>query len=106
MDDFLVCHGVPSQTILTETKSRSTRENALFCKPRLDRLPGSKALLTSDYHMFRARHAFEKAGIHVIGCPFPDALKRANHLQSRWNVFLCLAAETVKIGYYWLRGWI
>jgi uncharacterized SAM-binding protein YcdF (DUF218 family) len=106
MDDFLVTHGVPASVILEETAAHSTRENALFSKPILDKLAGRKILLTSDYHMFRARRCFEKAGIHVVPSPFPDALKRANRLENRWNVFLDLTLETAKIGYYGVRGWI
>jgi uncharacterized SAM-binding protein YcdF (DUF218 family) len=106
MQEFLVCQGVPAQAILLEPDSRSTRENALFTRRLLGDAPGRKVLLTSDYHTFRAYRAFRKAGLTVLPRPFPDVLKRANAWQSRWPIFLGLATETLKIGYYWARGWI
>jgi uncharacterized SAM-binding protein YcdF (DUF218 family) len=106
MRDFLVGHGVPATAIRVEEASRSTRENALCVQRLLAGVPGRKLLVTSDYHMFRARRAFEKAGLHVVPDPFPDVLKNYNHLQNRWGIFLNLCVETAKIGYYWIRGWI
>jgi len=106
MQDFLVTHGVPAAAIRVEGASGSTRENALNVARLLAGVPGRKVLVTSDYHMFRARRAFEKAGLHVIPDPFPDALKGYNRLQNRWGIFLNLCLETVKIGYYRMKGWI
>ena len=106
MRDFLVSQGVPASAIQLETNSHSTRENALYSRPILDGLAGSKVLLTSDYHMFRASRVFRKAGIAAAPRPFPDAAKRANGWLDRWPVFLSLCQETVKIGYYFARGWI
>ena len=63
-------------------------------------------LLTSDYHMFRAHRAFKKAGLEVLPKPFPDARKRASEWTGRWPAFLDLVEETLKIGYYYARGWI
>ena len=106
MRDFLVTHGVPAAVILVENASRNTHENAVNVARLLAGVPGRKVLVTSDYHMFRARRAFEKAGLHVIPDPFPDALKGYNHWQNRWGIFLNLCLETTKIGYYRMKGWI
>jgi uncharacterized SAM-binding protein YcdF (DUF218 family) len=106
MGQFLVCLGVPPAAIQVETRSTSTRENALFTKELLAGVPGRKVLLTSDYHMFRARRAFANVGLEVLPSPFPDALKRAMSWQGRWPAFLDLAVETTKIVYYYARGWI
>ena len=106
MRDFMVTQGVPAAAIQIETESRNTHENALQAKPLLDQIPGRKVLLTSDYHIFRAYRAFRKAGIDVQPRPFPDALKQSTSWGNRWQVFLGLCLETVKIGYYYLRGWI
>jgi uncharacterized SAM-binding protein YcdF (DUF218 family) len=106
MRDFLITHGVPAEVIRVEDASASTRENALYVARMLAGVPGRKVLVTSDYHMFRARRAFEKAGLHVVPDPFPDARKGYNHWQNRWGIFLNLCAETVKIGYYRMKGWI
>ncbi len=106
MRDFLAAQGVPRESMWLETRSGNTRQNALFTKPILDGIPGRKVLLTSDYHMYRARRAFEKAGIDVLPRPFPDVRKRAQNLFYRWDAFLDLAQESAKIVKYFLRGWI
>jgi uncharacterized SAM-binding protein YcdF (DUF218 family) len=106
MRDFMVCEGVPASAILIEGRSTSTRENALFTAQLVRSLPGPYVLITSEYHMFRARRAFAKAGLKVIPSPFPDVLKLFTDPRWRWTGFVVLVTETVKIGYYWLRGWI
>jgi uncharacterized SAM-binding protein YcdF (DUF218 family) len=106
MADFLKCQGVPASAIHIETRSNTTYENAIYSKPILDRFPGTKVLLTSDYHMFRAHKVFEKAGIHVLPRPFPDARKRGTSWLGRWQAFYDVVIETVKIGYYRWNNWI
>ena len=106
MGDFLKFQGVPREAIHLEIQSHSTRENALYSAPLLKSLPGRKVLLTSDFHAFRARRAFAKAGLDVSILPVPDVLKRSGRWLSRWSCFIDLLEETVKIGYYAVRGWI
>lgn len=106
MRDFLVAYGVPAGRIEMESRSRSTRENALMVTPMLPNTPAPAVLLTSDYHLFRASRAFSKAGATVTGCWFPDVAKRAGSPLQRWSGFLDLAVETVKIGYYAAKGWM
>jgi uncharacterized SAM-binding protein YcdF (DUF218 family) len=106
MRDFLVSQGIPTAAIHVENSSGSTRENALNSKAILDKLPGRKILLTSDYHMVRAYRTFRKAGIDVQPRPIPDAAKQINSWVNRWPAFLSLFVETGKMGYYFARGWI
>jgi uncharacterized SAM-binding protein YcdF (DUF218 family) len=106
MGEFLKCQGIPADAILLETASRNTRENALYSKRLLDSLPGRKVLLTSDYHMFRARRVFAKIGIQVLPLPISEVQSRGGAWQGRSLAFLDLCMETCKIGYYWLHGWI
>jgi uncharacterized SAM-binding protein YcdF (DUF218 family) len=106
MGEFIVSQGVPVSVIRVETESHSTRENALKSKVILDQLPGRKVLMSSDYHMFRATRVFRKAGIDITPRPIPDAAKRMESWKDRWPVFLVLGLETVKVGYYFARGWI
>jgi uncharacterized SAM-binding protein YcdF (DUF218 family) len=106
MRDFMVAQGIPPAAVRLETESHNTRENALKSKALVDQLPGTKVLLTSDYHMFRAFRVFRKAGIEVQPRPFPDALKQSTSRMNRWPVFLGLCLETTKIAYYFVRGWI
>jgi len=105
MGEFLKFQGVPAEAIHLETISRSTRENALYSRPLLSTLPGRKVLLTSEYHMFRARRAFAKLGIQVSPQAVPGVSERAGRWRGRWSAFLDLLEETCKIGYYWVRGW-
>jgi uncharacterized SAM-binding protein YcdF (DUF218 family) len=106
MRSFIVAEGVPPASIMIETQSHSTRENALFTIPLLNEMAGRKVLLTSDYHMFRASRVFRKLGVGLLPRPIPDALKRAQSFRGRWGVFLDLVEETAKIIYYKSRGWI
>ena len=103
---FLQSGGVPSRVIRMDTESTTTRESALNVKVALENEPGSKVLLTSDYHMFRAWRTFRRAGLEVIARPVPDAAKRAHRWNLRWGAFQDLAIETFKIVYYRWRGWI
>lgn len=104
--DYLVSQGVPRDRIRLETRSRTTRENALNVAALLTGAAGRKVLLTSDYHMYRAYRAFRKAGLEVEPLSFPDAVKRGASWQGRWPAFLDLVVESAKILYYRLRGWI
>jgi uncharacterized SAM-binding protein YcdF (DUF218 family) len=104
--EFLVCQGVPAEAVLTETGSQSTRENALFVARMLAGDGSEKALLTSDFHMYRASRAFTKVGVKTTPAPFPDVIKQSQNWLGRWPAFLELCGETGKIGYYRVRGWI
>ncbi len=106
MGTFLRFQGVAAARIHLENKSLSTRENALFAKPLLQDAPAPLVLLTSDYHMFRAERVFARCGVSVRPRPIPDAIKRAGRWPDRWSVFLEETLETVKIVYYFTRGWI
>jgi hypothetical protein len=56
--------------------------------------------------MYRASRAFAKAGLRVIPSPFPDVIKAGQRWTGRWPAFLELCTETMKIAYYYARGWI
>lgn len=106
MRDFLVAEGIPLDVIRLETRSQSTRENALFTKALLDAIPGRKVLITSDAHMFRARRAFQRLGLEVSPQPCPDVETQGQTMFGGWDAFVVLTEETGKIGYYYVRGWI
>ncbi|HKW98473.1 MAG TPA: YdcF family protein [Bryobacteraceae bacterium] len=107
MRDFLISMGVPAGVIEMEQKSHSTRENALSVARMLGATEGQAVvLMTSDYHMFRASRLFERAGLHIVACPIPHALKLAAYWPTRWSAFLDETSESAKIVYYRARGWI
>lgn len=105
MRDLMVAYGVKAEVIHVETESTDTRENAINVAQILRNAPGPKVLLTSDYHMYRAQRAFEKAGLRVLPRPFPDVIKRSTAYRGRWTAFLDLCVESAKIAYYRIRGW-
>jgi uncharacterized SAM-binding protein YcdF (DUF218 family) len=104
--DFLVVEGVPREDIVAEWRSTSTRENAIETALLVQDMPGRKVLLTSDFHMYRAVRVFRKLGIDVTPMPVPDVLKAAQHWNGRFSAFETLVAETAKIVYYKLHGWM
>lgn len=106
MRDFLTAHGVPPEVIEVETRSISTRENVRFTADLLRGSSDRLVLLTSDFHMYRARRVFRNAGLDVLPLPVPDVRKRASRWQGRWPAFLELVIEAAKIGYYRVKGWI
>jgi uncharacterized SAM-binding protein YcdF (DUF218 family) len=106
MKKLLVVQGVPETAIRLEERSTSTHENAQFTRAMLADTPGQRVLLTSEFHMFRARRAFRGAGVPVRGIPVPDVLKQSARWRGRWPAFFELCEETAKIAYYWARGWL
>lgn len=106
MRDYLLYAGIPPGAIVLESRSTSTRENALYAAELLRDDPGGKVLLTSDFHMFRAFRVFGKAGMVVKPSPLPDGRKRYFTYSQRWGVLMDLIEESVKIVYYRARGWM
>lgn len=62
---YLVDIGIPEEDVLYEVKSRNTYENALYTKEALkNELSDKKFLLiTSAYHVKRAKACFDKVGM-------------------------------------------
>ena len=106
MRDFLCFSGVPAEKVIVERESLSTHENAVFTARILRGVPGTRVLVTSDFHVYRSVRAFRKAGETVLPLPFPYANKRANVWTERVPLFLELGLETIKILRYRAAGWI
>lgn len=104
MRDFMVGQGVPADRILVDGASKNTLASADSMRSLLAADPGRKVLLTSDYHMFRARRLFRRAGLQVATLPIPDAIKRAGHPRSRWQAFSDVVEELGKIAWYGAQG--
>lgn len=76
--DILAIMGVPGEALLLEERSRNTYENALYSAGLLrERGIGRVLLVTSAFHMPRARAAFEARGIEVI--PAATDYQRLEH---------------------------
>ena len=104
--NFLLAEGVPSDVIVAEWRSTSTRENGIETARQIQGIPGKRVLLTSDFHMYRALRVFRKLGIEVTPMAVPDVLHLTEHWNGRFSAFETMLVEYVKIVYYTLRGWI
>ncbi len=102
MREYLIQHGVPASAVRAEVESGTTLENALAAR-RL--VKGRAVLLSSDFHMRRAASVFRRQGMAVITVPAPDVIKRAGNWVDRWGLAWALGVETVKLGWYRVRGW-
>ncbi len=82
MADFLIKFGVNKENLIIENKSRDTSENAFYishiCKERHFK---KVILVTSAYHMQRAKKFFNKAEIEVL--PYPTDFK----IRKNYNVY-------------------
>lgn len=80
MAQWLRARGVPSEAIIQESRSRSTRENATFSAPLMQTRGIRSALIVSQwFHLPRVRIALRDAGIETVnvpcqGPPWPAAL--------------------------------
>lgn len=99
----LLKSGVPADSIIVETKSASTLENADFAKPILESMGVRKALLvTSSFHARRALATFQR---RLPGIDFGVATSRigwwdtplGRGQEDRWAMIECF-----KIPAYWL----
>ncbi len=113
-EPFLTLMGVPPQALLLERSSVDTRENAVN-SARLLKARGlhSILLVTSAFHMPRARALFQREGLEVRPAPtdfqrasgkpaVPGWLPTVEDLQR--STFAM--REHVGIIYYRLRGWL
>ncbi len=69
MKEYLLEHDIPESDIILEDKSRTTYENLRYSKQILDEQEGRKytALVTSNYHVYRALRYCRKIGLSCTG---------------------------------------
>ena len=69
MEQYLLEHGIPQSRIIREDRSATTRENLIFSKRIIDGLDGSgyNALVTSNYHVYRALSICREIGLECTG---------------------------------------
>jgi uncharacterized SAM-binding protein YcdF (DUF218 family) len=107
--------GVPSASIIAESGSRNTYENAVLTKRILEQRGLQRVLLvTSALHMPRALATFKSAGIDAVPATTDftatykdhhtviDFLPDAEALSRTTAAF----KEYVGYAYYWWKGWI
>lgn len=93
--EFLVDLGVAGQSILQESRSRTTVENALYVKPILEAHGIRRSLLvTSALHMPRALAIFRAAGIAVD--PASGDVEIVAGRQYEWSEYLPVPAAAFR----------
>lgn len=97
---------VPADKILLESKSHSTRENALFVQEMLREIPAGKVvLLTSDYHTRRAEAVFRHLGMNLAVVAVPYVIKLGDMPAYRPMVLERVLLEQIKRLWYRYQGW-
>ena len=114
MKQLVLEYGLPEETVLLETGSRTTRENAVAGAELLRRIGADRILLvTSASHMRRAAAAFTREGVSVVPAPTDIAVvpKGWSLLRlvpdARWLRYSTRAFKEYS-GYavYWLWRWV
>ena len=75
MHDWLVAHGISEKRILEEPKATSTQENLSFSfdiiRERGDEPDGNVAIVSSAYHLYRAKSMARLQGVEAAGVAAP-----------------------------------
>ncbi|HKQ65203.1 MAG TPA: YdcF family protein [Methylomirabilota bacterium] len=99
-------HGVPAQAIMTETRVRTTREEAARVKELLQSKGARTILLvTNAGHLARARPLFERAGFQVHPAP-SDSFVESSSPESRLELMRVLVREFFGWLFYRVAGYI
>lgn len=84
---YLIDMGVPANQVIVETKSRDTKENAAFsaeiCRAKAFKRP---ILVTSAYHLKRAKRCFDAEGLKVLA--FPSSFETWQGKRYPWTAYL------------------
>lgn len=106
----LVDKGIPATALRPDVShATSTYEEALELKTYLDQTPavGSVIIVSSPYHMRRARWTFEQVLGNRVTLQFAPVPSEINHLQQHWwqdqTLRERVISEWVKLVYYRLR---
>ncbi|VEF46400.1 putative cytoplasmic protein [Bacillus freudenreichii] len=65
MKRYLVAHGIPEGRLILEKNSTSTHENIAFSKKLLPNSVSGITIITSDYHLARARKIASRLGLQT-----------------------------------------
>lgn len=63
MQNYLVEKGISKDRLIVETKSKNTFENIKFALQKLDKKPSEIMVISSSYHLFRAKFILYRFGI-------------------------------------------
>ena len=101
MHDWLVAHGIPEERIIQEPKATSTQENLKFSfaliRERGDEPDGNVAIVSSAYHLFRAKSMAARQGVRAVGVAAPWGFPPV-----MLNYFI---REAFGVTHLWVLGW-
>ena len=101
MFDWLIGHGIESDRIIMEPKATSTKENLLFSfeiiKQRGDDPQGNVAIISSPYHLFRAKTMCRMLGVEPAGV--------AGHWDYPALTVSQFIREAFGMTHLWVFGW-
>lgn len=85
MKNFLLENGITEDRIIVENQSTSTYENLLFSQELLPDDVDSITIITSDYHLYRAKSLASKLGWNtdVVAAETPEVVKSKVRLRER-----------------------
>lgn len=100
MHDWLIEHGIPESRILVEDKATSTKENLEFSfamiRDRGDTPEGNVAIVSSAYHLYRAKLMCRSLGVEAAGVAAP------------WGYFFVMLnyfiREAFGVTHFWVFG--
>lgn len=83
IEEILISEGVEKERIIREDKSTTTVENFKNAKKLIGNETSSLALLSSDFHLMRARLIAKKAGLdcQTVSAPSPKKEKAKNYIR-------------------------
>ena len=101
MRDWLVAHGVAPERVLQEDRATSTKENLSFSydiiRQRGDEPDGNVAIVSSAYHLYRAKLMSRMLGVEAAGVAAP------------WGYFFVMLnyfiREVFGVTHLWVFGW-
>ena len=101
MHDWLIAHGIPEERILQEPRATSTQENLAFSfqiiRERGDEPDGHVAIVSSAYHLYRAKLMARMQGVEAAGVAAP------------WGYFFVMLnyfiREAFGVTHLWVFGW-
>ncbi len=109
MRQMALADGVPANAIVEEPQAEDTWGNAVFTRPILEQLGARKIILvTSPYHVQRARLTFEAAyagsGIQITAHAAPDSEWRKLSWWEQPDTRRLTVTELEKLGYILTTG--
>ena len=101
MHDWLVAHGIAEERVLMEPKATSTQENLQYSfdiiRSRGDDPDGNVAIVSSAYHLFRAKSMAKLQGVEAAGVAAPWGYPMV-----MLNYFI---REAFGVTHLWVFGW-